>query len=69
MVWYFMSILYLENIININKLTLTNFAITAILSAPSLRLWWRDKGQRFVLTTLDSQQSIDLELRVSGRSA
>ena len=27
------------------------------------RLWLRDKGQRFVLTTLDSQQSIDPELR------
>ena len=26
------------------------------------------KGQRFVLMTLDSQQSIDMELRVSGRS-
>ena len=29
----------------------------------------RDKGLRFFLTTLDSQQSIDLELRVSCRSA
>ena len=33
------------------------------------RLWLRDKGQKFVLTTLDFQQSNDPELRVSGRSA
>ena len=28
-----------------------------------------DKGQRFVLTTLDSQQSIDPEIRITHRSA
>ena len=33
------------------------------------RIWLRDKGQRCVLTILDSQQSIDPELRVNGRSA
>ena len=39
------------------------------VSTSIFRLWWRDKGQRFVLTTLDSQHKIDQELRVSDRSA
>ena len=47
----------------------TRSGMLAKVRVVSCRLWLRDIGQRFVLTTSDSQQSTDPELRVSGRSA